>query len=204
MFVLEVVIHMKEKSLSLRIIGGKWRSRKVSFVALRGVRPTTNLVRETLFNWLGSAIVHATCLDLFAGSGALGFEALSRGALRVIMVDASKNIVKTLQKNARTLQATDVEFYCTQIPEHLLQIPPQPFDIIFLDPPFCSGLIKPTCEKLLNYNYLATGALVYVEAEKQLDIAMVIPQSWQILRKKTSGMVGCYLLRSHTSCVVCF
>lgn len=186
---------MQSKISTLRIIGGKWRSRKIGFIPLKGVRPTTNVNRETLFNWLAPVIVDSCCLDLFAGSGALGFEALSRGAKQVVMVDVSMKIVRQLQANAHLLQANNVEFYCARIPERLNTVPKQFFDIVFLDPPFQGNLIKPTCEKLLDFGCLAKGASVYIEAEKRLDIETVIPSSWAIWRHKTSGLVSSYLLR---------
>ncbi|MEI8054741.1 MAG: 16S rRNA (guanine(966)-N(2))-methyltransferase RsmD [bacterium] len=179
---------------SLRIIGGKWRSRKISFVSLKGLRPTTDAVRETLFNWLAPVINNTNCLDLFAGSGALGFEALSRGAKHVVMVDASTQIISMLKKTAQLLNAEDVDFYSAKIPQALSKIPEQSFDIVFLDPPFNFDLIKPTCEKLVSSGYLAKNAIVYIEAEKELDIKKVTPESWQILRQKTVGQVGSHLL----------
>ncbi len=181
---------------SLRIIGGKWRSRKINFLPLKGVRPTTNVTRETLFNWLSQAIVDAACLDLFAGSGALGFEALSRGAKKVVMVDASVKVVKKLVENAKLLGADNVDFYCAKIPERLKKVPQQPFDILFLDPPFNYGLVKPACEKLLAGGYLAKGALVYIETEKAVDVSTVVPGSWHILRQKTTGLVKSYLIQT--------
>jgi 16S rRNA (guanine966-N2)-methyltransferase len=180
---------------SLRIIGGKWRSRKISFLPLRGVRPTTNVTRETLFNWLSPVIVGATCLDLFAGSGALGFEALSRGAEKVVMADASIKVLRKLKENAEVLGTENVEFYLAQIPERLGKIPKQIFNIIFLDPPFNCNLVKPACEKLLTSGYLAGGSLVYIETEKKLNIESQIPNTWQILRHKTTGLVKSSLVQ---------
>jgi 16S rRNA (guanine966-N2)-methyltransferase len=185
---------MQRYSSTLRIIGGKWRSRKISFVPLKGVRPTTDATRETLFNWLAPIINDKNCLDLFAGSGALSFEALSRGAKHVVMVDASMRIIATLKKNAQLLLAENIEFICAKIPQGINKIPKQFFDIVFIDPPFHHDLIKPTCEKLISSGYLAPNALIYIEAEKELDIKTVIPESWQILRQKISGQVGSYLL----------
>lgn len=187
---------MSAKVSTLRLIGGKWRSRKISFSTLPGVRPTTNVTRETLFNWLAPVITCAKCLDLFAGSGALGFEALSRGACHVVMVDTSMQVIKCLKANAERLSTNNVDFYCAEIPKNLDKIPPQPFEIVFLDPPFHHQLIQPTCERLQADGYLAKQALVYVEAEKNLVINEVIPKSWQILRHKTSGLVGYYLLQA--------
>ena len=182
------------KLSTLRIIGGKWRSRKINFIPLKGVRPTTDLVRETIFNWLSPVIVGANCLDLFAGSGALGFEALSRGAKHVVLVDQSTKIVKQLKASAKLLQADNVDFYCAAIPGRLNKIPAQTFDLVFLDPPFHYNLIQPTCAKLLNGGYLSKGSYIYIEAEKAFDIASLIPQSWQILRTKPYGLGSGFLL----------
>ncbi len=179
---------------TLRIIGGKWRSRKIKFVPLKGVRPTTDATRETLFNWLVPHIVGANCLDLFTGSGALGFEALSRDAKHVVMVDMSAKVIQQLKVNARLLEARNVDFYRLNIPERLDKIPAQPFNIVFLDPPFGSDLIKPTCEKLEALGYLAKDALIYIEVEKNLAIENVLPKNWQILREKTFGSAKIFLL----------
>lgn len=187
---------MQIRVSTLRIIAGRWRSRKISFIPLKGVRPTANMIRETLFNWLAPVIVDSCCLDLFAGSGALGFEALSRGAKYVVMADASIKVIKKLQGNARLLQADNVSFYCTEVPWSLGRIPEQSFNIIFLDPPFNCGLIKPTFDRLVGSNYLAKNALVYVESEKKLDIETIMPKSWKILRQKGAGLVKVYLLQT--------
>lgn len=186
---------IRSKTATLRIIGGKWRSRKINFVPLLGVRPTTNSIRETLFNWLAPVIVGANCLDLFAGSGALGFEALSRGAKQVVMVDASIRVINQLQENAKLLQADNIDFYLAKIPKRLHKIPKQAFNLVFLDPPFYQDLIQTSCDGLISLGYLAADALIYLEAEKSLDITMVVPASLPIIRKKTVGQVSCYLLR---------
>ena len=188
-------LFMQQKNSTLRIISGKWRSRKINFVPLKGVRPTTDATRETIFNWLVPIINNAVCLDLFAGSGALGFEALSRGAKHVVAVDSSMQIISNLKKNAQTLQAENMDFYCAKIPQGINKIPKQLFDIIFLDPPFNFDLIKPTCEKLANSGCLAKNAMLYIEAEKELNIKSVIPEGWQVLRQKISGQVGSYSLQ---------
>jgi 16S rRNA (guanine966-N2)-methyltransferase len=186
---------MQKHSGALRIIGGKWRSRKINFAPLKGVRPTTDASRETLFNWLAPNINGANCLDLFAGSGALGFEALSRGAKHVAAVDSSMQIISNLKKNAQLLQTEDMDFCCAKIPQNINKIPKQIFDVAFLDPPFYSDLIRSTCEELVNSDYLAKNAIIYIEAEKEIDIKEMIPESWQILRKKIAGQVGSYLLK---------
>ena len=187
---------MQKHISSLRIIGGKWRSRRINFIPLKGLRPTTDAARETLFNWLAPVITNTNCLDLFAGSGALGFEALSRGARRVVMVDASTQVISMLKNTAQLLDisAGDIDFYFARIPQAFNKIPKQSFDIVFLDPPFNFNLIEPACEKLMNSGCLAKNAVIYVEAEKELDIKKIIPESWQILRQKSAGWVSSYLL----------
>lgn len=179
---------------TLRIIGGKWRSRRISFMPLKGLRPTTDAGRETLFNWLAQTINDANCLDLFAGSGALGFEALSRGAKHVVAVDSSTQVISNLKKTAQLLNTEDMDFYWAKIPQNLAKIPKQSFNIIFIDPPFYCDLIKPVCEQLENFDYLAQNGLVYIEAEKKLKLETVIPKSWQILRQKIAKQAGGYLV----------
>jgi len=186
---------LQKNTSQVRIIAGKWRSRKITFVPIKGLRPTTDAVRETLFNWLAPYIQDANCLDLFAGSGCLGFEALSRGAKHVVMVDAATQVMAMLKHNAQELNCQAIDFYCAKIPQNINKIPTQSFDIVFLDPPFNSKLIGPVCEKLLNSNYLAKDALVYIEVEKDLNLPAIVPQSWQILRQKITGQIGCYLIK---------
>jgi 16S rRNA (guanine966-N2)-methyltransferase len=179
----------------LRIIGGKWKSRKINFVALPGVRPTIDPTRETLFNWLAPDIVGANCLDLFAGSGALSFEALSRGANRAVIIDSSMQIISQLKATAKLLQAENTDFYCMSMPRDLAKIPEEKFNIIFVDPPFNKGLVAPTCDALAASNLLAKSALIFVEIEKSLSDLNLFPASWQILRHKIAGQVKYYLLQ---------
>lgn len=179
----------------LRIIGGKWRSRKISFLPLPGLRPTTDRIRETLFNWLSPYINGANCLDLFSGSGALSFEALSRGAKSVTIVDKSPKVIAKLEENAKTLQAINAEFYCLTIPEELTKIPKQIFDIVFLDPPFQQNLIKICCEKLLELGLVNKNTLVYIESEKELDIKFVMLQNFTILQSKATKNIGYHLIK---------
>jgi 16S rRNA (guanine966-N2)-methyltransferase len=151
-------------------------------------------VRETLFNWLQQDIVDARCLDLFAGSGALGLEALSRGAARVILVDASRQVSQQLESHLRTLQCQDAA---------VVNLPAQGFldrgpggaryDIVFLDPPFAQGLLAPACRQLEDDGWLAPQALIYTEAEKGLTVAT--PANWLLHRELTAGQVHCRLFR---------
>ena len=177
----------RQKKGTVRIIGGKWRGRKLHFDAVEGLRPTKNMVRETLFNWLAPIIVDAICLDLFTGSGAIGFEALSRGAKYVLMIDQNKKVIANLQKNASILNAKEAEFLLAQVPCDNYKIPTHKFNLVFLDPPFNQGLIAPVCEWLKNSDFLTPDALVYIEAEKSLTLDKIIPAIWKITRHKISG-----------------
>ena len=181
------------KTSTLRIIGGRWRRRKISFIPFEQLRPTTDSTRETLFNWLSPYIVGANCLDMFAGSGALGFEALSRGAEHVTMVDVSHKTIEQLRKNAALLQTAAIDFHRARMPERLHGIPAQRFDIIFIDPPFNFGLVKLSYAKLERSNYLSDHTLIYLECERDLPVKEIVTPSWQILREKKSGLAKCYL-----------
>ena len=186
---------MRQSKPSLRIIGGKWRSRKIDFIPLKGVRPTTDAARETLFNWLAPIISGASCLELFAGSGSLGFEALSRGAKHIVMSDISKKIIINLKNNAKTLETTDITFCCAKIPQQLYKIPNKPFNIIFIDPPFGKGLVELTCQQLLTTTLLNNNPLIYIEAEKSLSIKDIVPNTWSIYRHKIIGQTQICLLQ---------
>ncbi len=174
----------------LRIIGGRFRSRLLTFPALEGVRPSADRVRETLFNWLAPVIEGAHCLDLFAGSGAVGLEALSRGAARVVFVDREPRVVQAIQGHLATLGAVGGE---TVVADALafLQRPAQPFDLVFLDPPFRRDLLSP-CIAGLARGWLAPGARLYLEAEAELT-ALPLPPGCQLVRSKQAGQVGYHL-----------
>ncbi len=175
------------KSNQLRIIGGEWRGRKLRFPDVEGLRPTTDRVRETLFNWLAPVIHGARCLDLFAGSGALGLEALSRGASAVNFVDTSGQVMRSLKENLAllkdkraTLQQVDALAY--------LRGEPQRFDVVFLDPPFRQGLLQPCLEQLCQGGWLAQNGRIYIEVEQELG-EPVMPYGWEMVRRKTAGQV---------------
>lgn len=185
---------MTGSSGKLRIIGGKWRSRQISFNDAPGLRPTTDRIRETLFNWLAPFIDEANCLDLFAGSGALGFEALSRGAAKVTFVDSSLDVIKILQENTLKLQADNAEFICAKCPDKIPKLTHVPFDIIFLDPPFNKDLIAPTLDWLQTNNLLRPPSLIYIEAEKELTLLPVL-DDWQVWREKSTSSLVYYLLK---------
>ncbi len=190
------------KQGQVRIISGKWRGRKLHFPAVLGLRPTPDRVRETLFNWLAPVIVGANCLDLFAGSGALGLEALSRGAAHLTAIDQSAALVDYLRQLIVTLKIENMTIHRAPIPSADLPIPIKakgPFDIVFLDPPFHQDLIAPCCEWLEQQKLLAPEALIYLETEATLN-PLPIPSHWQLLHSKKAGQVS-YHLASHVGSV---
>ena len=177
------------KSSVLRIIGGQWRSRRLSFIAAEGLRPTTDRVRETLFNWITPNIPGARCLDLFTGSGALGLEALSREARSVTFIDLSPHVVSSLKNNLQTLQASNAEVICTDSVKWLKNAASEmAYDIIFIDPPFRCNLIAQCVELLEFSNVLKAGTYIYIEIEKEATQPN-FPQNWRLHREKEAGQV---------------
>lgn len=152
----------------IRIISGKWRSRKLDVIEAADLRPTPDRVRETLFNWLQPYIEGANCLDLYAGSGILGFEALSRGAATVTLVDNNNAVVKNLTVQAARLEAAGLEIICADATQWLKSCRRQ-FDIIFLDPPFSRNQLGHIIGQLLNCACLHTGTLLYVESDHDFN-----------------------------------
>ena len=157
---------MGRKRNSLRIIGGVWRSRRIQFADSPQIRPTPDRVRETLFNWLADRITGARCLDLFAGSGALGFEAASRGAGHVVQVDSDASVVAMLAKQKQALEAQQVDIVQQDALEYLDRVT-QSFDIVFLDPPFGEALQQQVLSVLLARRLVSASGLVYVECPAQ-------------------------------------
>ncbi len=182
----------------IRIIGGRWRGRKITFPDLDTLRPTPNRVRETLFNWLMPVIRGATCLDMFAGSGSLSFEALSRGAGRVVLWEPEQNSLKALKENAERLQTTSLEVYPIRFPQNLPIYPTPQFDIVFLDPPFHQHYIEPACQWLVESNCLKKDALIYIEMEYTPQ-PPTLPEGWEILKAKKAGDVSYYLVKQDGS-----
>lgn len=172
----------------LRLIGGKWRGRKLRFPSEEGLRPTSDRIRETLFNWLAPTIVGANCADLFAGSGALGLEALSRGAQRCDFVDKSSPVISQISGHLATLQANDTGHCHRQAALDFLKGPSTPYDLVFVDPPFRQGMVQAVCEALDTGNWLAPGATVYIETASD-EALPELPAHWSIHREKTSGGV---------------
>jgi len=175
-------------SNQLRIIGGQWRSRRLEFPDLPGLRPTPDRVRETLFNWLTPVLPGARCLDLFAGSGALGMEALSRGAAETVFVEHHPRAFRTLRENLARLNAQGARVESADAQAWLRQ-PGTPFEIVFLDPPFGAGLLEPVCAQLEQGGWLAVNAWIYLEAEADQP-APLLPANWTLHREKIAGMVA--------------
>jgi len=171
----------------VRIIGGTWRSRLLHFDDAPGLRPTPARVRETLFNWLQYDVAGSRCLDLYAGSGALGFEAASRGAQEVVQVESDAKACKNLRANAATLGGKN-RIIESEV-ERFLAGRPEPFDLVFLDPPFAKNLALKTCLLLEQNGWLAGHALIYVETEVGLELEG-LPDNWQLLKHKTAGEVA--------------
>ncbi len=177
----------------IRIIAGQWRGRKLNVPEQEGLRPTADRVRETLFNWLTPVIEGSRCLDLFAGSGALGFEAASRGAAEVFCIERSASVCQTLKQHTQLLHTQQIQIICSDALQWLAKTPANPFDIIFLDPPFKQQLVLASCTHLVQYGWLKSPALIYVEMAKS-DPAPIFPADWHIKKQQTAGQVIAYLL----------
>jgi len=161
------------------------------------LRPTPARLRETLFNWLQKDITESDCLDLYAGSGALGFEAASRGARQVTMVDNNPQTCRLIKRNANKLSADQITLKQMDVFQFLAG-DSTPYDLVFLDPPFFKGLCQQTCHWLEDKGWLAKTAKIYVEVESQL-ILDNIPKHWQQIKAKKAGEVGCYLFECFNS-----
>jgi 16S rRNA (guanine(966)-N(2))-methyltransferase RsmD len=170
----------------IRIIGGAYRGRRISVPDRGDLRPTPDRVRETLFNWLGQTLVGRSCLDLFAGSGALGFEAASRGAARVVMVENDRGAFSNLEKTRALIQARQIDLIFGDAFDYLKK-GDERFDVVFLDPPFRQNALPTLLERLPQR--LAPGALVYVEAPEPLA-----HPAWRELRRSRAGQVSYQLL----------
>jgi len=172
----------------VRIIGGDYRRRLIAFPDAEGLRPTPDRVRETLFNWLGQTLYGKRCLDLFAGSGALGFEAASRGAEQVVMVEKNRAVFHALQDNAKILACVNVALHCADGLEFSRRVSER-YDLIFLDPPFQSGYL----DKLLPLlpERLAADGVVYVESGEVFEPGA----AWQVVKRAKAGAVHYQLLQ---------
>jgi len=187
----------KQTSGQVRIIAGQCRGRHISFPAVAGLRPTGDRLRETVFNWLAADLRGARCLDLFAGSGALGLEAASRGAGEVLLLELNNAAARALSDNIALLDLQSAQVFNADALNWLQQNADniEPFDIIFLDPPFDSTLLASALAILAQQtSLLAEGALIYIEAPAR-QILDFMPVHWQLHRHKTAGDVTCQLYR---------
>ena len=178
----------------LRIIGGRWRGTKLHFPAVEAIRPTPDRVRETLFNWLAPTIGGARCLDLFAGSGALGLEALSRGAREVVFVDRDARVGAYLRETLVRLKSGAGKVLVGDAQRCLDEVP-GPFDVVFLDPPFGAGMLPPLLAELAAVGKLSPGAFVYIETGAEAG-EPVLPSGWALNRAGQAGKVGYHLART--------
>lgn len=177
----------------LRIIGGRWRGRRLDVPDSEGLRPTPDRVRETLFNWLQPYIAGADCLDLFAGTGALCLEALSRGAARVVMVEKIPHVADRLRQQVERLEAGGAEVVLADAVDFLGRTP-RAFDIVFIDPPFKSRLIPECAARVEAHGWLKPGGLAYIEAPSR-NSHLALPATWELIRSKKAGQVGYHLAR---------
>lgn len=173
----------------LRIIGGAWRGRRLALADEPGLRPTPDRVRETLFNWLAPLIEGSRCLDLFAGSGALGFEAASRGASQVVMIERAASAFQVLRTNRGALDADRrIAIFHAEALEWLRVTSPDPFDMVFLDPPFNADLLAPGCLALQREGWLNPGAMIYLETATRHGFP-ILPAGWKLIRDRQAGQV---------------
>jgi 16S rRNA (guanine966-N2)-methyltransferase len=177
----------------VRIIGGQWRRTRLKVLDKPGLRPTPDRVRETLFNWLGQDLRGLRCLDAFAGSGALGLEALSRGAAHVVFVDVEAAVTRYLLERLRDFGCDRAQVVRSDAVRYL-DAPAQAFDLVFLDPPFDSAVLPETCRRLERDGWLAPGALVYLEAPAAAG-PPELPAGWTLLKSRRAGEVGYHLAR---------
>lgn len=180
----------------IRIIAGEWRGRKLPVAALEGLRPTGDRVRETLFNWLQGDVAGAQCLDLFAGTGALGFEALSRGASHTDFVEPQKLAAAQLQTNTDLLKAKARIHRCTAL-DFLKSYQGPAFDLVFIDPPFAANLWSETIRQLSSSKYLASKACIYIEAPETAIVP--VPPEWQLHKSRTAGNIRFSLFHLNNS-----
>ncbi|KAF1369545.1 16S rRNA (guanine(966)-N(2))-methyltransferase [Yokenella regensburgei] len=180
----------------IRIIGGQWRGRKLPVPDSPGLRPTTDRVRETLFNWLAPYMVDARCLDCFSGSGALGLEALSRYAASATLLEMERHVAQQIQKNLATLKAGNARVVNTNTLAFLAESG-TPHDVVFIDPPFRKGMLEETLDLLERNGWLADEAMIYVESEVENGLP-VVPASWTLHREKVAGQVAYRLYHRDT------
>jgi 16S rRNA (guanine966-N2)-methyltransferase len=184
----------------VRIIGGQWKRSRLPVADMPGLRPTPDRVRETLFNWLGQDLTGWRCLDAFAGSGVLGFEAASRGAEQVVLLERDRRQAATLERSRQRLKASQVQIECADALAWLARCPPASFDLVFLDPPFDSSLLAPALGAALPL--VVPGGFIYLETGRPLDRSadgIPLPPGWIRHRQGRAGAVHFELLRREQS-----
>jgi 16S rRNA (guanine966-N2)-methyltransferase len=188
---------VQRRAGSLRIIGGRWRGRKIRFPAATELRPTPDRVRETLYNWLSAALSGARVLDAFAGSGALGLEALSRGAASALFIESDRRVARQLTQTLAELGATTGRVLCADTHVYLDTPATDRFDLVLLDPPFRDGRLPELCTLLETRGWLAPRAWVYLE-HAAADSAAPLPEHWERWRETRAGAVLSTLVRRWT------
>ena len=179
----------------LRIVAGKWRSCFLPVIDEPGLRPTSERIRETLFNWLLVHVEGADCLDLFAGTGALGIEALSRGASFVCFIENVPKVATAIREAASTLETSDAVVWVADAMAWLGEAKPQPFDIVFLDPPFAADYYAELCRLLSERHWLAESAYIYIEQDSKQALPE-LPDGWETIKQKIAGNVRYSLIRT--------
>jgi 16S rRNA (guanine966-N2)-methyltransferase len=177
----------------VRIIGGMWRRRKIAFPSRPGLRPSPDRTRVTLFNWLAGAVEGRRCLDLFAGSGVLGFEAASRGAIEVVLIERDAATVRALEASRQRLGASTCRIQRSDAPRWLAKAPATPFDIVFLDPPFDGQLLEAALSGLAQRALVSAGGCVYIEHRR--GAAPRVGQAWRVVKSTRAGESEAHLLR---------
>ena len=181
---------MKTLNNSIRIIGGDLRSRKIDFPTIAGLRPTSDRVRETLFNWIQMDLAGNNCLDLFAGSGALGIESLSRGASYVTFIESNQTAANSIQENLKRLDLSEGHVVCNDALAWInsLDLPTKKYDVVFLDPPFSSTILAATCQHLDSRSLLNQACKIYIETGIDPN-SLNFPKGWRRLKLKKAGQV---------------
>ena len=197
----------KQKSsklkLKVKILSGSWKGRNISFLDKSDLRPTKNIIKETLFNWIQEDIQDSICLDMFAGSGSLGFEAASRGAKKVYMIDNNSEITNHLRSQKDYIGAKNISIINLSAFDFLKKNLKDLANVIFLDPPFSLGIIEKVIKELSSSDNLADKCKIYVEIpyKKNIEFQINTPINWELLKSKKSGEVA-YLLFQHNISVV--
>ena len=176
----------------VRITSGEWKNRNLEVPDIDRLRPTSERVRETLFNWLMPSIHKSVCLDLFAGSGSLGFEALSRGARHCTFVEKSKLAFRQIKTTRTILNAMNSEIHNCDAIDFLSSVHNHNFNLVFLDPPFSDDYLISSIESIHEYQLVSRGGYIYIEFNKNNDL-FDLPDNWSVIRKKIYGNV-CFIL----------